>query len=1200
MLLQSFSHRVLLLCVSVLPSFMIAVLTSAVCCVPCVAAEESSSWTLQTVPDSWRSVPKDALAPINGYSWYRALVRIPADWKNAEIRMYVEALDDARSTWINGTTLGVTGTFPPQFRSGLGERGQYPVNSDTLRLGDLNTVAIRVFQSDPRPNFSVAPPVLVNLTSKVAIRMEGSWQYRPGDDSRWASASPGDFEIDPEKQYSDNDALAKGLFQRVDTVDDVDKYVARRNGDTDPLPPQEAVRHFLTPSDLAVQLVVGDPDIAQPLFMMWDERSRLWVMEYRQYPDPAGLTMLSRDTFLRSVYDKVPAAPPNHVRGHDRISIHEDRDGDGVCETHQTFLDGLNIASSFALADGGVYVANPPYLLFYADRNRDDVPDGDPEVLLEGFGIEDSHYVINSLRVGPDGWLYGAQGSTVTAAVKKPGSKEPPIRSVGQNIWRYHPRSGVYEVFAEGGGNTFGCEIDSRGRIFSGHNGGDTRGFHYVQGGYYRKGFGKHGPLSNPYAFGFFEHIRHHSAARFSHNFIIYEENRLPDAYRGKLFGIEPLQGQVVLSDFQPYQSSFETRDLERVLKTDDPWFRPVDIKCGPDGCVYIADMYEQRIDHSSHYAGRIDRTNGRIYRLKPANSEKLPMGSNTDLGRCSTTELIRKLQSPDRWHRQTALRLLCDRSDPSVLNDALSELNAAHGQLPLELCWASYTSGLWTSETVNTLLKHPVPSVREWTVRLAADQPEDALRFGPLLAEIADHEPDIHVRKQLACSARRLSPDLSLNIVERLSRYDQDAEDIHQPLLLWWAVENAAGRTTASRLISAFLSEKDVWHRPLVYQHILQRLMRRYAATGTRADLTGAAELLNAAPDRECSERLLAGFEEAYAGRSLADLPEELAAAITATGGGSLPLRLRQGQESAFAEATTVILSPTDSAALKSQLIEILGQTARSENLPLLLSLLKSETDGGLLSAVLTALQPYEDSQIADLVINRLPELNGDPLFCAETLLSSRQVWSLTLLAAVDTGKIRLQTVSEPALRKMLLHNNAEINDLIRKHRGSVAGASTVEMQADINRVSDLLNAGSGNPRVGKTIFMMNCGRCHQLFEEGGKIGPDLTPFARDNTDRLLKNIINPGLEIREGFENHLILTVDGRILNGFLADKDSQFVILRGIDGQNITIRQSDIDDMRVLPLSVMPEGSLKGLSDQQIRDLFAYLRSSQPVNY
>ncbi|MFO0925299.1 MAG: hypothetical protein U0905_22795 [Pirellulales bacterium] len=165
---------------------------------------------------------------------------------------------------------------------------------------------------------------------------------------------------------------------------------------------------------------------------------------------------------------------------------------------------------------------------------------------------------------------------------------------MGQLIWRFHPETKVFEVFAEGGENTFGCEIDSKGRVFSRHNGGDTRGFHYVQGGYYRKGFGKHGPLSNPYAHGFFENIRHHSVARFTHNFIVYEDTVLPDRYRGKLMGIEPLQGQVVLSKIDPYQSSFQTEDIERIVKTDDPWFRPVDIKTGPDGCVYVADMYEQ------------------------------------------------------------------------------------------------------------------------------------------------------------------------------------------------------------------------------------------------------------------------------------------------------------------------------------------------------------------------------------------------------------------------------------------------------------------------------------------------------------------------------------------------------------------------------------------------------------------------------
>ena len=132
-----------------------------------------------------------------------------------------------------------------------------------------------------------------------------------------------------------------------------------------------------------------------------------------------------------------------------------------------------------------MWVLNPPYLLFYPDRDNDDVPDGDPEVHLQGFGLEDTHSVVNSLRWGPDGWLYAAQGSTVTGHVTRPGldAGKEPVHSMGQLIWRYHPETRRYEVFAEGGGNAFGVEIDAKGRIYSGHNGGDTRGFHYVQGG---------------------------------------------------------------------------------------------------------------------------------------------------------------------------------------------------------------------------------------------------------------------------------------------------------------------------------------------------------------------------------------------------------------------------------------------------------------------------------------------------------------------------------------------------------------------------------------------------------------------------------------------------------------------------------------------------------------------------------------------
>ena len=188
-----------------------------------------------------------------------------------------------------------------------------------------------------------------------------------------------------------------------------------------PLRPARPWRSFKVPDDLQLDLVLSEPIVRQPVSIYFDERGRLWVVQYLQYPYPAGLKMVSHDGVWRAVYDKVPPPPPHHFRGKDKITIHEDTDGDGIFDRHKTFVDGLNIATAVARGRGGVWVLNPPYLLFYPDRNNDDVPDGDPEVHLQGFGLEDTHSVVNSLRWGPDGWLYAAQGSTVTGHVTRPG-----------------------------------------------------------------------------------------------------------------------------------------------------------------------------------------------------------------------------------------------------------------------------------------------------------------------------------------------------------------------------------------------------------------------------------------------------------------------------------------------------------------------------------------------------------------------------------------------------------------------------------------------------------------------------------------------------------------------------------------------------------------------------------------------------------
>ena len=286
-------------------------------------------------------------------------------------------------------------------------------------------IAIRTYMKDARSNFLVAAPIL--LSGKRAIRTEGKWQYRPRDNRDWATSNV------PQK-LADN---APAYFTKVDQVKNIELYLRRRQGDTDPLAPSEALKRFQIAKDLKLEQVLAEPLVGQPLFINWDERGRLWVLNYKQYPDPAGLKMVSRDKYLRAVYDKVPLPPPHGVRGRDKITIHEDTDGDGVLDKHKTFVDGLNIASSFARGRGGVFVLNPPYLLFYPDQNDDDIPDSDPIVLLEGFGLEDSHSVANSLRWGPDGWLYACQGSTTTGHIKRPGIDTEPIHSMGQLIWRY-------------------------------------------------------------------------------------------------------------------------------------------------------------------------------------------------------------------------------------------------------------------------------------------------------------------------------------------------------------------------------------------------------------------------------------------------------------------------------------------------------------------------------------------------------------------------------------------------------------------------------------------------------------------------------------------------------------------------------------------------------------------------------------------
>lgn len=1153
-------------------------------------------WRLVPIPDTWKEPPRvrsseeEGLGR-DGFAWYRASVAIPEDWNGRAIELLVEPVDDARSTFVNGVQVGASGTFPPNYRSGLGETGRDRIPEGLLKPGESNVIAVRVYYNDGRSNFAVAAPTLYDAEWLQAIKLEGSWEYQAGDDPSWAAGPV----LSDDAHYS-----------RVDRFDDLEAYLRLRQGDTAPLSPADALDRFDVGEGLAVDLAVGDPDITQPLQVSFDERGRMWVVEYRQYPDPAGLTMVSRDKFLRTVYDRTPLPPPFGTPGIDRISIHEDRDGNGSFEHHSVFLDDLNLATSIARGRGGVWVLNPPYLLFSPDRDGDDVPDGDPEVHLEGFGLEDSHSIASNLCWGPDGWLYGAQGSTVTGRIRRPGEPDDAIiHSMGQLIWRYHPESKRYEIFAEGGGNTHGVEIDSRGRLYSGHNGGDTRGFHYVQGGYYQKGFAKHGALSNPYTFGYFMPMTHHSVPRFTHSFVFAEGGALPADYQGKLFGVEPLQGQVVRSEVSPEGSTFQSVDLDRPLATDDPWFRPVSIANGPDGALYVVDMYEQRIDHSSHYAGRVDKTNGRIYRLRGADAPPgrfpgdLEPQPPFNLAAMSGEELIGLLDHPNRWYRRESLRILGDRKDASLIPSVRDDLLSFKAEdRALELLWALNLCGGLDEAVSLRLLDHPDPHVRSWTVRLACDDFEVSDAMAVAMSELATREPYVEVRSQLACSARRLPSRHALPIVRALLSRGEDATDPHLPLLLWWAIETKVGEDPEA-VLSQF-DEDAIWEEAIVSTTITERLMRRFAQAGTRDDLLACAVLLEHAPTREDSERLMVGFEAAFEGRSLSVLPDRLLQAIANSGGGSLPLRVRQGDDEAVTEALAIVSAPDAAAEDRLELIRTFGEVRDRRALPILLELASSEAESDpLRAAALSALRPFDEPEVGASVLrlhDSLPEESRD---AAQTLLASRRSSARLFLDAISTGEINRDLVPESVARSVLLLDDPALADSVRELWGDLGGVSADHYREQIERLDAVIASGTGNPYTGKELYTEHCAKCHTLFDEGGDVGPSLTSYQRTDLRSMLIAVANPSVEIREGYETFLGLLLDGRVVTGFLVAEDDRVVVLRGADGRNEVLARDELEEFKGVPQSVMPDGLLDPLTDQQVRDLFAYLRSTQPLS-
>src|SRR5216683_2674964 len=598
----------------------------------------------------------------------------------------------------------------------------------------------------------------------------------------------------------------------------------------------EAPKHFDVAAGLKATLFAGEPDIRQPILVKFDDRGRLWTIQYLQYPNPAGLKRISVDRYSRTIYDRVPEPPPRGPKGADRITIMEDTNGDGRADKFKDFVSGLNLCTGIEFGFGGVFVMQSPYLLFYPDKNRDDVLDSAPEVLLSGFGMEDAQSMANHLTWGPDGWLYGLNGSTTTARIRG--------LEFQQGVWRYHPVTHEVELFAEGGGNIYGLTFDADGNLFYSSN-GSALFWHAVQGAYYQKNFGKHGPLHNPYTYGFFPHVKHNgvNGGHIVLGGTVYSGNSFPASFRDAFIGGNFLSHNVSWWRIHPLGSTVQAELGGKLFDMNDTWSDPTDVCEGPDGAMYISDLYEIRKAHPDPDA-EWDRSNGRIYKLMAEGGNPIP---KLDLAKLSSAELVKLLSGSNGWFSERARVMLASRRDPSVYPE-LRRLALApeNGRRSLQGLLALYVSGGFEDGIASQLLKHPYPYVRSWTVRFLGDAKKVSPRISRQLAALARVEPSVVVRSQLASTAKRLPAADATPIITALLDQNQDADDPQVPLLIWWAIEDKA--LPAEREMVAYFGRSDVWKAALTRDNAL-RLIRRYAAEGSSAGYTAAHRLLQPVP---------------------------------------------------------------------------------------------------------------------------------------------------------------------------------------------------------------------------------------------------------------------------------------------------------------------------------------------------------------
>jgi putative membrane-bound dehydrogenase-like protein len=935
------------------------------------------------------------------------------------------------------------------------------------------------------------------------------------------------------------------------------------------LSPQESLARIAVPDGFRVTLFAGEPDLRRPIAFDFDDRGRLWVAENYSHP---------------------------HWRQEctsDRILILEDVDHDGSFDRRKVFWDRGRYLTGMAVGHGGVWIGNTPEFSFIPDRDGDDVPDSEPVVMLDGF-TKHPNNDLNNFHWGPDGWLYGAMGDSVPSHVGPPGAPRERRVRMTRGIWRFHPLHHTYEVVAEGMINPWGADFNEYGDLFT-TNTVIAHLWHIVPG---MKCQSRSGDRDHRYAYGLMQSITDHlhwgAGGGHAHcGAMIYFGDNWPEQYRGTLF-TNNLHGNRVNSDHLfARKSTYVGVHSDDFLLGNDPWFRGLSIKYGPDGGVYVSDWHELGECHDGDGS---HRSSGRIFKIVHGEPEK----RTVDLQGLSDLELADLHLHRNEWFVRRARRILHERAlsgrDLGAARRRLRELfDKDKDELnTLRALWTRFVIRDLDEAVLVRLLDHPGQHVRRWAIRFLVDREHPGPGALARMAEIARDDASPKVRLALACALQRLRPDRRWNVARALMAHGDDARDPYLPLLIWYGVEPLVPLDPAAALRLAAGAKMP----------LLRRFIARRALDREQAPIEEVVLAAERAPTDEVRADFLRGMLDALAEGGRRSAPPSwgrLYRRVSASDDSSLrsvAVRLATvfGDENAIAGLRTAALDEQRPGSERRDAFRALLELEDGAPVPLLHAVVKGSVL--LRRDAIRALAVRNQDDTAGILLDRYADFDRTERQDAIGALSTRRGFVGALLTAIEGGVVEREEVSAFVLQQLRQFRDADLTkriDALWKD-----DAQRLEKSDQIARYRRKMSPEylkNGDASAGRLVFKQTCGECHVLFGEGNNVGPDLTGSGRREVDYILTNLIDPNATIDPAYRLTTVLTRQGQLFSGFIVYQDEQFVALRTRESR-VRLALADITELRTSDMSMMPEGMLGGFRDEQVRDLLLYLGSPGQV--